>query len=302
MKVKLILNPKAGEKRNRENKIKRALSLNVQSLEEEIEGYFKQAGIKIVTYITKAPKDATKEAKKSVKEGYDIVIAGGGDGTHNEVINGIINSNIKLGILPLGTVNGMAIELGIPFNLKKACEVIIKGNTRKIDLGTANGGTFMMTAGVGFDAHAVTEVKPLIKKFIGTPAYPIAALKSLFSYKPVELKIDVPGQDIIKGYFVIFNNLTTYGGLFPITPDAKLDDGFLEMCVFKEKDVLSLMKYTIGIASGDLTKVKGLKYLKIKHAIITADEPVLYHREAEIGGTTPVEIKVLKKKLIMLVP
>ncbi|MFH1589989.1 MAG: diacylglycerol kinase family protein [archaeon] len=300
MKIKLIINPAAGIQKKNLVKIKNTiLSLKQITPEMKIKNFFEKKGLKIDVEETKKQSDATNIAKKS--KNYDIIIAAGGDGTINEVINGMQNHKTKLGIIPLGSENVMAKELNIPLRITNACKTIIKGNTRKIDIGTINNKKFIFVAGVGFDAEAITNVQPILKKLLGGHAYTLAGLKTLFSHKPEELTIIIDGKKE-KAYFAIVTNIKTYGAGIVIASNAEMDDGYLDLCLFKNKDLWSVMKYVVGAASGKMSKLKGIEQHKIKKAEITSKKKVSYHTDAEIGGTTPIKIAILKEKLSVIVP
>lgn len=298
VKIKLIINPLAGVQKRNINKLKRNI-LPEQRTEKKIEEFFEENNIKIDISRTKKAGDGTILAKKA--KNYDIVIAAGGDGTINEVINGL-DAKTKLGIIPIGSGNVFAKELKIPLQTRKACEVILKEKTKKVDLGTINNKKFIFVAGIGFDAHAITNMKPKLKGLIGKHSYTVAGLKTLFQHKPEELDIKINGKKQEKGYFAIISNVKRYGGNIKITPEAELDDGYLDLCIFKNKDVWSIMKYVVGAASGTISKIKEIKQYKIKKAEIKSKNRVLFHTDAEIGGTTPVKISVLPKKLEIITP
>src|SRR3989338_10148813 len=147
----------------------------------KIKAFFSNRSCLLEVYKTQKRGDALKKAKISAGK-YDVIIAAGGDGTINEVVNGIAKSKTKLGILPIGTTNVFAKEMKIPSKLLDACKLITNGKSRKIDLGKANDHYFLQWAGIGFDASVLAEVQPLLKKFLGIGAYTIAACRKLISY------------------------------------------------------------------------------------------------------------------------
>jgi len=302
MKIRLIINPYAGIQKKRISKIKENLFLEKENkTEKEIMNFFKKVNLKIDVKRTKKAEHATSIARDS-KE-YNTIIVAGGDGTINEVINGIKNFKTKIGIIPLGSENVMAKELNIPLKLKKACEIILKGKTKEVDIGVANKKRFIFVSGIGFDAKAISNIRPKLKQLIGKHSYTVAGFKTLFEHQPKELNIKIDNEkEIIKGYFAVVSNTKKYGGNLLITPDAKIDDGFLDLCVFKNKDVLSMMIYLLSARVGQIKSITGIKHYKIKSAKITSKEKVLFHRDAEIGGTTPVNISILPKRIRLFVP
>lgn len=212
----IIGNPNAGRNRDK-NRLKRLAEL------------LRSGGLEVEVWPTERPEHATELATLA---GSRLVIAAGGDGTVNEVVNGL-EADATLGILPLGTANVMARELGLPLGAEAACKRILAGKERRIDVGVATDqeGTdrrFTCMAGLGFDAHVVNEVTPGLKRYLKMLAFPLAALK-------VYLEGDLPPLHILSGddkyvtQFAIVANGQYYGGNFQVAEDAALSTGRLEV-------------------------------------------------------------------------
>jgi len=299
MKVKLIINPNAGIQKKSIKKIKQSLFL--EKKDEEIKiivDFFKKQRIKLNISQTKKEGDGIIIASKSSK--YNLIIVAGGDGTINEVINGL-NYKTKLGIIPTGSENVFAKEMKIPTNIVKACEVIIKKQTKLVDIGIANKNKFVFSCGIGFDAHAITKVKTIMKKFFGKHSYKFAGIKTLFEHRAEKLSIKCDDKQY-EGYFAIISNLKKYGGNIILSPNAEVNDGKLDVSIFTKKDFLSNVKYLFGAVRGNISKLQNIKQLQAKKIIVTSKKNVLYHTDAEIKGTTPVSISVLPSKLKLIVP
>ena len=202
---------------------------------------------------TAAPGDARRLAAEAIGDGYDFVVAAGGDGTVNEVLNGIGDApngfeRARLGVLPLGTVNVFARELKLPLKLERAWEIVQRGREIRIDLPRAefpaNGKNerryFVQLAGAGLDARAIELVDWQHKKKIGPLAYVIAGLKALRETKP-HITARAGGQDFT-GELVLVGNGKFYGGPLEIFPPADLRDGLLEVCVFPRVDFPTLFR------------------------------------------------------------
>lgn len=284
-KIFLIVNPTSGG-----GKAKKAIP--------KIKKFFEKKNLLVKVYETKKPKDAIKASKKARKK-YAVVVAMGGDGTINEVANGLANSKARFGIIPFGTENVLAKEFKIPFAPIKAAELIIKGKAKKLDLGKAKNRHFVMMAGIGFDAHVASKVRPVLKKLTGSVAYPITALRELLKYKPSEIIVKVDGRKY-KGYFVIVGNTRYYGGKLEVTPLAKADDGFLDVCILKRKEVYELLKVILGIVTKKHLTLKQIAYYKGKKIRIESKKPVLIHVDCELIGTTPVNIEICPKALNLI--
>jgi|FLOH01.1.fsa_nt_gi diacylglycerol kinase (ATP) len=284
MNIKLIFNPEAGNKK---------IDLN------NIIKFFENKKHTIKLFITQKKGDARKFVSK--KDSYDTIVIIGGDGTLNEVINGLQNYHVKIGLIPSGTENVLSKELKIPLNVQKACEIIHKGKTITADIGSSNETKFLFVVGVGFDAHAIRNVNTRLKKIFGKHSYKIAAIKTLFQHKAEELTITI-NKKKTKAYFAIITNIKKYAGNILVAPNAEFNDGQFELCLFKNKDIWSTIKYLTSISSGKLSNNKDMEIYQITTATIESKIPVLYHTDAEIGGTTPLKIKILRQKLNIIVP
>ena len=209
-----------------------------------MEGLARDAVIKT----TIGPGDAEAQAERAVEQGYTTIVAAGGDGTINEVVNGIGTAPVALGILPMGTVNVFAMELGIPFNLESAWKVVRAHHVRRLDLASANGHLFVQMAGVGLDAQIVQRNKRDIKAVLGPLSYLLTATR-VAAEKPPRLRVSSEGHPTVEGSFVLVGNGRFYGGPFALFNEADPQDGLLDICVFKYMNYLHLMRYFRGRCS-----------------------------------------------------
>jgi len=282
MKALIIQNPMAG--RNKE--------FDEYALYE-----FKKNGLETEVKKTKAVGDGINLAKSAIGK-YDIVIAAGGDGTVNEVINGIAGKNIKLGILPLGTENSVSKELGIPQNLKRAAKIITHGKTVKFDLGSLKNqkGTryFALVAGVGFDAAIAEQITQHLKKMLHGAAYILEGLKEVIEYKKHKIIVNIDDKEEIEGYFAIVGNVKYYGMGLEMTPEADPTSGKLDLIVFKKENIFEMLEYGIHAILHDIDKFKDVEYRKFEKAVIDSAGDVLVHADCELAGKTPVTFKVHK--------
>jgi len=207
---------------------------------------------------TTAPDDARRLAAEAVADGFELVVAAGGDGTVNEVLNGLGDvpdgfARARLGVLPLGTINVFARELKIPLRLERAWETLQQGGETLIDLPrvefSANGARqkryFVQLAGAGLDARAIQLADWSLKKKTGPLAYVIAGLKALREPQP-EITARANGQNLT-GELVLIGNGRCYGGPFSIFPQGDLRDGLLEVCVFPRVTWLTLLRCAPGL-------------------------------------------------------
>ena len=217
-KILVILNPAARGERAK------ALRDKIASLSHHV-----------IVRSTGSPGDARALAARAVTQGYDTIVAAGGDGTINEVVNGIAGTDVQFGILPVGTMNVFATELGIPQNnLAKAWRVIEKGFSRLVDLPRANQEYFVQLAGVGLDAEVVRQTTPDSKKALGPMSY-LLTLAQVASRQPPKILIEPVDGATREGSFVLVGNGRLYGGPFVLFRDARLDDGLLDVLVFQNQ-------------------------------------------------------------------
>ncbi len=281
----IILNPAAKGDRARK-------------LQREIARCLPEAKIQL----TKSRGHAEELAKGAVADGRDCVVAAGGDGTINEVMNGIGRSGVALGILPVGTVNVFAMELGIPFQLELAAEVLKKGKTRRVDLPSANGRFFVQLAGVGLDAMIVKETDLSSKRTWGPLSYVFTA-GVIAGKRPPKLRvIDHHSGLCYEGSFVLAGNGKYYGGPLAFFPEASLRDGSLDFCVFKKQSHLDLIRYFQGILFGTHTAYKDVFYFKSSHVEVLSDDAVPWEVDGELIGEVPVRFKIKKQGLRVIVP
>lgn len=289
MKAALIVNPFAGQGRTKKNLLR-------------VQNKLKSAGFDLTVFVTEKENQATEFAAQAVKNGNQIIIALGGDGTVSEAVNGIAGSKAKQGLIPGGTGDVFAREMEIPtHNVLRACDIIIRGKTRKIDLGKANGRYFVLMAGVGFDARVISEIKPEMKRWLKDLAYPLTGIKTLFTYKPTLLRIKLDNE-IAQGYFAVIGNARYYGGRFSVAKEAQIDDGLLDVCVFHKKSVASFIRYFQGVIIGSHLKMADVSYYRARDIEITSEEPVLVQADGDVIDQTPMGFRALPRVLDVLVP
>jgi diacylglycerol kinase (ATP) len=255
----------------------------------------------VVIRMTRGPGDAEAQAERAVDQGYGTLVAAGGDGTINEVVNGIGTAPVVLGILPMGTVNVLAMELGIPFDLVSAWKVIRAGKVRLIDEATANGHIFVQMAGIGLDAQIVQRNNRQIKQVLGPLSYLLTATQVAVE-RPPRLRVIREGYNPVEGSFVLVGNGRFYGGPFPLFREADMQDGLLDVYVFKYMNYLHLMRYFRGMLFGSLASFSDVTHFKAKKLRVEANRHVPLEADGELAGHSPVEFTVKRRKLRVLVP
>lgn len=272
-----------------------------------------QIAIRSVFKLTAAAGDARRLAAEAVREGHDTVVAAGGDGTLNEVLNGIGDvpkgfKQTRLGFIPLGTVNVFARELGIPLKPHGAWEVVEAGLETEVDLpwlerlveGNPVRHYFTQLAGAGLDARAIELVNWETKKKIGPLAYVVAGLRALC--EPRASCVVSVGSTSVSGQLVLVGNGRLYGGDFRFFPAAELRDGQLEVCVFPRAGWLTLLRCGLPlllsgrVPSGVVRRLRG-DTLRLESA---GRVPV--EVDGELAGYLPVTFGVEPLGLRVVVP
>ncbi len=262
---------------------------------------------------TTAPGDARRLAQAAVATGYDIIAAAGGDGTVNEVLNGIGDEpdgfqRTRLGVLPLGTVNVFARELKIPLKLEGAWQVLKRARETKIDLGRAayleNGQPvqrlFVQLGGAGLDARAIELVSWKLKKWAGPIAYVVAGLQALVE-KQARITVSADGQKI-EGELALLGNGKFYGGPYDIFPGADLKDGLLDACVVPKVDVASLLRLAPGFIARRKFSEHRVRRLRAEKLELTSETPTAFELDGEWVGHLPATFSVERQKLRVVIP
>jgi diacylglycerol kinase (ATP) len=253
-------------------------------------------------FVSSRPGEAIQLAQQLAQEGYSAIVAAGGDGTVNEVVNGIAGLDVKLGILPMGTMNVFASELGLPADQLEFCwKVIEEGTTRTIDLVRANNRYFVQLAGVGLDALAVQETDLNVRRSIGPISYIIAAAQIIGRPAP-KLEISFDQDQKMEGCFALIGNGRFYGGPFSLFRDAKNDDGLLDLLVFKHQGYLDIIRYLQGVLVGNHVDFADIEYRQIRSLQIVSDRAVPVEIDGEVSFNTPVRFEVAPVKLRVLAP
>ena len=252
--------------------------------------------------VTACPGDAERCAHEAVEAGFNKIVAAGGDGTINEVVNGLAGSGAVLGLLPVGTVNVFATELGLPSHNLDACwEIIQSDQTRLVDLPSANGKYFVQLAGVGLDAQAVKETSLALKRSFGPLSYLISAAQ-IAARTPPRLLIESETAPIRESSFVLIGNGRHYGGPFPFFKHAANDDGLLDVVAFKQLGYLEIIKYLQDVFFSSDIRLPEVEYFQTRRLRITSEQDVPVELDGELVGNCPVEFAIREQRLRVLVP
>jgi len=294
MRMKLIINPLSGRKK-------------VEAYLPRIREILGRGNILSLS-MTKEKDSAFHEARKVTREGYDIIVVCGGDGTLNEVINGVISSgnSLPIGFVPCGTSNIYALSAGIPLDPIEASKIVIKVHMRKIDLGKVGSGIsaryFVSMAGIGYDASVIRALKPgLVNTIGGVPAHIVTGICQLIKHKQTELSIKLDGSPY-RGFQAIICNGAFYGVSSIIAPEADMADGYLDVILFKNGKRRDILRYVFAILIGGHLNFKDVEYKKAKKIEIEAPEEVWIQVDGESMGSLPQRFEVYPQAIQMILP
>jgi YegS/Rv2252/BmrU family lipid kinase len=262
---------------------------------------------------TAAALDARRLAAEAVREGFEVIAAAGGDGTLNEVLNGIADvpeglQRVRLGVLPLGTINVFARELGIPQRFDLAWQSLRSGRETRIDLPVVEYGAdgararrcFAQLAGAGLDARAIELVHWPLKKKIGPLAYVVAGIHAML-HAPFKIEV-TDGQRKVSGELVLIGNGRLYGGDFKIFPEADLRDGLLEVCVFPRVNWLTLARCGPALLLRRRLPPRATGNFQAAALKLACPAPAPLEVDGELIGRLPASFSLIRSGLRVIVP
>ena len=306
--VFIIMNPNAGNQSRSFQWGKRLLGIkkiasahaSKEALMASIITMFDASNIQAKGVFTAHKGHATKLAKQAVRDGVDAIVAVGGDGTINEVINGMANTKVMLGVIPYGTANVFGLSFNIPMDVELACLKIIHGQPKAIDLGRVNGTYFACMTGIGFDAFVIQKADKTLKKTFGALSYVLVAIWEALKYRfsPIVFTIDHE-PETKQGYFLIVSNTKYYGGDLIVAPDAEPNDGKLDVCIFTGKGLINMIWFGIQMKLGRVKKSKHVTVVQCNNVRIRAFGNHSIHADAEYIGQAPAKISIVKGALII---
>ncbi len=295
-KIKFIINPSSG----RQTMEKRIDALCILLLDE---GYI------VSKYFTQKKNDATSEAIKSSREGIDIIVACGGDGTVNEVVKGIMLSEESekpaLAILASGTVNDFANYLDLPRNVNSFFDMIKKGNTINVDIGKVNDDYFVNVAAAGLLTNVAYQAQPDVKAILGRMAYYFEGIKELTTQNLEPIKVKIYSEEYTNEEEILLfliSNSSSIGGFKKLAPEADVLDGLLDVVVIKKSAVTDLANIFINVLTGEHINHPNVIYYKTKSVLIepvSTDVPI--DIDGEFGGNLPAKFQVIPKGLKILI-
>lgn len=292
MNVLIIYNPASGTANAR--------------LVEQVQQRLQQAGAQVELYLTQAANDATQFLLNYQAE-LDVVVAAGGDGTVNEVINGLVqrdSSSYALALIPTGTTNVLAGELKLKKQAQHLSDVILQGKIQPIYPGRINGRRFLLMAGVGYDAWVVDNVNLALKKKVGKLAYVLSMLKQLPKFGKKHYQVVLDGQHY-QANSIIITNGRLYGGKFKISKQADLSAPTTQVLMLQGRNMWSLLISLIGLPLGIMEKMPGVTSVaatKVSIHLANQTEPEPVQADGDSLAELPLELHMEPQPLRVLIP
>lgn len=286
----LILNPRAGI---------RATSRPVERVVEAAA----HLGWHLDVVETAAPGDATRLAADAARAGQQIVLAGGGDGTLNEVVQALVGSATAVGAVPLGTVNVWVRELGLSLDPAEATHQLLDGQVRRLDLGRVNGRYFLLMAGLGFDAVAVHAVEGTFKKRrFGPIAFVATGALEALRTRGHRLRLRADGRSFVTNAgLVTVGNTRLWGGAVKITHHATAADGLLDVCIFPGRSLPTKLRHLFLVVIGRHDADPEVTYLQVRELLVASRPRIPIQVDGEPFGTTPARFEIVPGAVRMLV-
>ncbi len=292
----LIYNPVAGRLRQRS-----------RARLERAAGILERAGHAISLTPTTGPGTAGEIARHAIAAGAEFIVVAGGDGTLNEVLEGLVNTSVPLGILPAGTANVLATEIGLPHGIARAATMLSECVTRRIAVGRLDCGArsrhFLSMTGVGFDAHIVYDLSDGLKRRMGKAAYWLGGFSQVVRRFP-EFQVEIDGAKRELCSFALISRVRNYGGDFEIAQNVSLLNGCFEVVLFRGRTPLPYFKYLLGMTTGRLVGMRGVSFLPAQCVRVfdPEDRRVYIQTDGENAGHLPARVSLVPDALTLLVP
>jgi diacylglycerol kinase (ATP) len=291
-RARLIYNPTSGRET-----IKRNLPYILDRLE--------QAGYETSCHATTGNGDATLATRYAIKRRFDLVIAAGGDGTINEIVNGLCEQNYRprLAVLPTGTTNDFARAIGVPRDIVKACEVICSGYEMPLDIGKVNQSYFVNIAGAGRLTELTYDVPSKLKTMLGQLAYYLKGMEMLPFLRPTKVRIEYDGK-IFEDEIMLFlvSNTNSVGGFEKLAPEASMNDGMFDLLILKKTNLAEFIRIARLAIKGEHIKDPNIVYAKANRIRIDNKDKMQLNLDGEYGGELPGEFQNLYRHLVVIVP
>ncbi len=274
----------------------------------EIERALLRHGVQVQVHHVTRPGEGARIARSAAEAGVPTVVAAGGDGTVNEVVQGLVGTQTALGVIPLGTGNALANNLGLAEgDIEGACKAIAAGNSQWLDVGLANSRYFVTMAGVGLDAQVVLDLSARSKTLLGKFAFAVRFPGTLFRQRPWRFRLRISGDQAVQVeeqlWAVAVCNMALYTWRLQFTPQARPDDGLLDVVAFPHRSRLALLA-AVGRAFVNNQAPDDYQIMRWQAAevVIEASPAAPWQVAGDVMGTTPVTIRACPRSIRVLKP
>lgn len=292
-KIKIIFNPNSG---------RQIIQKNIPNLVKILE----DNNYIVNVYPTQKQLDAMYAASQACKDGYDTIIAIGGDGTVNEVVNGIMENEkkAKLAIYPAGTVNDFANYIKSPRSMEEFAEIIIIDNSMKIDVGKGGDRYFLNVAAAGLLTDVAYKVSSEAKTVLGKFAYYLEGLKEIPKqiFKPIKVKLTIEGvQEEREILFFILANSPSVGGFPYIASEASINDGKFDLLIVEKSQFFDVASIFIKVLVGSHLTDPNLQYIQVDQFSVECDDEIYVDLDGEQCGKLPMSFSVIKNAIELII-
>jgi len=259
--------------------------------------------------LTRLPGDATAMAARAAQEGRSLVVVCGGDGTLNEAVNGLAGSETALAVIPAGTANVWAKEVGIPHQPIAALEVAVRGQARRMDLGRASSPSgegeryFFMMAGLGLDGSIAASLPLNVKRYLGAATYAFMAVGQSLRYRGQRVKLIVDDEPLeTRLLMMVVGNTRGYAGITQVTSRAYADDGLLDVCIFQGRHTLDIIFHTLRVAAQVHVRASPVLYRRVRRLEVHSETPLPAQLDGDFYPGYPTIFEVVPAALTVMVP
>jgi diacylglycerol kinase (ATP) len=299
MRTALIINPTSGISTVTDKR------MSPEETEKVILQSLRNYGIEPEIYYTTPEDTGQGLASRLAAEHVELIIAVGGDGTIHAVANGLVGTQSTLAIIPTGTMNNLAHSLNIPDTIPAACIAIAKGETRLIDVGKINEHIFLEVAGIGLEALLFPAAEEIKKPGLFTTIHGVVSgFKTLLTFKPTRIRItfDNRQRHPYEALQVTICNAPFYGMHLEVVPDIRMDDGLLDVVIYRNFRKLEYIRHAISISQGRRTYQPKIVHRRVKSLRLDSDQPLELQVDGVPQGTSPALVTVLPDALRIRVP
>ena len=262
---------------------------------------FQRRGLDLTPSPTEPDGNVTLQVRELLTQSPDLIVAWGGDGTINEIVNGMFGSAVPLGIIPGGTANLLARELKLSRRPPDSIRIIAQGQTKKISVGQANNRYFLLMVGIGFDSAVIRNVDRSLKRRFGKFAFGVSALNTARSYEYPRFKVKTPEREE-ECVFAVICNAKEYAAYFILTPLADIFDEYFHVCLFKDSGFGNMSRYVMHALRRQHDKLQSVELFRTTELEVTGPSEIAVQADGELIGYLPMKFQIHPRSLTIFCP